>query len=41
MGEVNDYSRQIRLLCVGLILVSLGLICSNLGNAMWAFGRIF
>lgn len=39
--KVHNHGRAIRMLAVTVILVSIGLICSNIGNIIGAFGRIF
>lgn len=39
--EVDHLGRVIRWLAVVVMLVSIGLICSNIGNIVGAFGRIF
>lgn len=39
--KVDHHGRMIRWLAVAVILVSIGLICSNIGNIIGAFARIF
>lgn len=39
--EIDHHGKLIRWLAIAVMLVSIGLICSNIGNIVGAFGRIF
>lgn len=39
--RLYNQGKAIRYAAIGIILLSLGLICSNIGNIIQAFGRIF
>lgn len=39
--KVDSHGKAIRMLAVAVILVSLGLLCSNIGNIILTLDRIF